>query len=104
MAYDAVLAERVRDLCGLPEKRMFGGAAFMLDGNMTVGIIGDDLAVRVPRDEYDAALTEPGTRPFDFTGRPMTGWLMVSGEVLDDDVLAAWVSRATAYAGSLPPQ
>lgn len=104
MAYDEVLAERVRATCGLPERRMFGGAAFMLDGNMAVGIIGDDLAVRVPRDEYEAALTEPGARPFDFTGRPMTGWVVVSGEVLDDDVLAAWVSRSMAYAGSLPPK
>lgn len=104
MAFDEVLAGRVREACGLPEKRMFGGIAFLRDGNMAVGVIGDDLVVRLPKEEHAAALEEPGARPFDFTGKPMAGWLVVAGEVLDDDVLAAWVGRGTAYAGSLPPK
>lgn len=104
MAFDEVLADRVRDLCELPEKRMFGGIAFLLNGNMAVGVHGDDLIVRVAKADHEALLAEPGARPFDMTGRPMAGWLLVSGEVLDDAVLAAWVSRGTAYAGSLPPK
>jgi TfoX/Sxy family transcriptional regulator of competence genes len=104
VAYDEVLADRVRELCGLPEKRMFGGITFLRDGNMAVGVIGDDLLARVPAEAYDAALAEPGARVFDLTGRVMTGWVLVSGEVLDDDVLAAWVDRAVAYAGTLPPK
>ena len=104
MAFDDVLADRVRDLCGLPEKRMFGGIAFLLNGNMAVGVHGDDLIVRVAKADHEALLDEPGAKPFDMTGKPMAGWLLVSGEVLDDDVLATWVKRGTAYAGSLPPK
>ena len=104
MAYDEVLAERVRELCGLPDKRMFGGIAFLLSGNMAVGVHGDDLIVRVSREDHEALVAEPGARPFDMTGRPMAGWLLVSGEVLDDDVLATWVRRGTAFAESLPPK
>jgi TfoX/Sxy family transcriptional regulator of competence genes len=104
MAYDEVLAGRVRDATGLPEKKMFGGIAFLLSGNMAVGVHADDLIVRVSKESYDALLGEPGAKPFDMTGRPMTGWLLVSGEVLDDDVLRTWVDRGVSYAGSLPPK
>ena len=104
MAFDEVLGDRVRELCGLPEKRMFGGLAFLLDGNMAVGVIGDDLIVRLSREEHATALDEPGARPFDMTGRPMAGWLVVAGETLDDDVLASWVRRGVAFAETLPPK
>lgn len=107
MAFDEVLAGRVRDIAGdapLAEKRMFGGLAFLLDGNMAVGVTGDDLIVRVAKADTEALLAEPGARPFDMTGRPMTGWLLVAGDVLDDDVLATWVGRGVSYAGSLPPK
>ncbi len=105
MAYDEVLADRVRDVSGgLAEKKMFGGIAFLLAGNMAVGVHGDDLIVRVSRDDHAALLAEPGARPFDMTGKPMAGWLLVAGDVLDDDVLRAWVDRGVAYAGSLPPK
>ena len=104
MAFDDVLAGRVRGLCGLPEKRMFGGIAFLLNGNMAVGVHGDDLIVRVAKEDYEGCLAEPGAKPFAMTGKPMAGWLLVSGDVLDDEVLAAWVTRGTACAGSLPPK
>lgn len=107
MAFDEVLAERVRDAAGdvpLVEKRMFGGLALLLNGNMAVGVHADDLIVRVAKADHDVLLAEPGAKPFDVTGRPMSGWLLVSGDVLDDDVLATWVSRGVAYAGSLPPK
>ncbi len=106
MAYDDVLASRVREAVGplLVEKKMFGGLAFLLDGNMAVGVHGDELIVRMSRDDHASLLAEPGARPFDMTGKPMAGWLLVAGEVLDDDVLAQWVERGMTYAGSLPPK
>ena len=70
---------------------------------MSVGVIADDLIVRVNPADYDAALRRPGARLFDFTGKPMRGWLVVDGTAIDDDdALAAWVETGTAYAGSLP--
>jgi TfoX/Sxy family transcriptional regulator of competence genes len=105
MAYDETLASRVRDLApDLSEKKMFGGLALLLSGNMAVGVHGDDLVVRVAKESHSALLAEPGARPFDVTGRPMAGWLMVAGEVLDDDVLRTWVTRGVTYAASLPPK
>ena len=105
MTYDETLAGRVRDTVpGLAEKRMFGGLAFLLSGNMAVGVHGDDLIVRVAPDDHAALLGEPGARPFDLTGRPMKGWLVVAGEALDDAALAAWIARGVAFAGSLPPK
>jgi hypothetical protein len=84
MAYDEGLASRIREAIGeqpgLAEKKMFGGLAFLVDGNMACGVRGDDLIVRVAAEEADAALDEPGARPFDLTGRPMKGWLMVAAD------------------------
>ncbi len=107
MAYDEGLATRVRDVLGdrpgLAEKRMFGGLAFLLHGNMACGVRGDDLIVRVAAEVADAAQGEPGTRPFDLTGRPMKGWLLVDpGGHAEDEDLRRWVDRGVAYAGSLP--
>ena len=109
MAYDEGLATRVRDVIGdrpgVDEKKMFGGLAFLLNGNMACGVRGDDLMVRVAADAADAALREPGARLFDMTGRPMKGWLLVApdGHAEDDD-LRRWVDRGLAHAGSLPPK
>jgi TfoX/Sxy family transcriptional regulator of competence genes len=109
MAYDEGLATRVReelgDQPGLTEKQMFGGLAFLLNGNMACGVRGDDLIVRVAADAADAALEEPGARPFDLTGRPMKGWLLVAADGhAEDDDLRRWVGRGLAYASSLPPK
>ena len=93
MAFDDALAERLRDrlrdAAGVHEKKMFGGLAFLTDGNMTVGVHGDDMIVRIAPDDTPTALAEPGVRPFDITGRPMRGWILVAGEALDDDVAGA---------------
>lgn len=107
MAYDEGLAQRLREqmdgVAGLAERRMFGGLAFMLNGNLACGVMGSDLVVRGGPDEHDAWLAEPGVRPFDFTGRPMRGWLVVDSEtVADDEDLAAWVGRGVGYAKTLP--
>jgi TfoX/Sxy family transcriptional regulator of competence genes len=108
MAYDEALAERIRDrLAGTPgvaEKKMFGGLAFLTDGNMTVGVHQDDLMARIDPADTAAALDRPGARPFDMTGRPMRGWILVDGEALDDDVLDTWLTDAKAFVATLPPK
>lgn len=109
MAYDEGLAERVRELLlgdpDIAEKRMFGGLAFLLRGNMAVGVTGDDLMVRVGPDATDAALARPGARLFDMTGRPMRGWVVVAGPaVAEDETLAAWVGEGRDFAAGLPPK
>jgi TfoX/Sxy family transcriptional regulator of competence genes len=88
---------------GLVEKQMFGGLAFLLHGNMVCGVRGDNLIVRVVAEEAEAALGEPGARPFDLTGGPMKGWPLVdaNGHAEDDD-LCRWVDRGLVYASSLP--
>jgi TfoX/Sxy family transcriptional regulator of competence genes len=107
MAFDEKLAVRVRRQVGkrngLSEKKMFGGLAFLLHGNMSCGIHGNELIVRIDPATTESALAEPGTRIFDITGRPMTGWLLVGTAGLKDDTaLAKWVRRGLDYAASLP--
>ena len=104
MAYDEALADHVRsalaERAGLSERKMFGGIGFMLNGNMCVGVHGEELIVRIPPERTDEALTRPHTRVFDMTGRPMKGWLLV-GAAAD---LNAWIAEAAEYAASLPPK
>ncbi|MBN8432072.1 MULTISPECIES: TfoX/Sxy family protein [Microbulbifer] len=107
MAYDEKLAEKVRELLtpsdGLSEKQMFGGLAFMLNGNMACGVIGEELMVRVGPDNYQAALGERYTRPMDYTGRPLKGMVYVEEDAIAED-LDGWVNRGAEFAGSLPPK
>jgi hypothetical protein len=105
MAYDEGLAERVRELLGARgvEKKMFGGLAFMLDGNMSVGVMGDGLLVRVAAGDNDALLSEPGVTQPAMGGRTMKGWLLVDSDaVAEDAALQTWVTRGTTYASTLP--
>ena len=107
MAYDERLTERVLRILGeepsLVQKKMFGGVAFMLQGNMACGVIGNDLIVRVSRTEYEAALTRPHVREMDFTGRTMRGWVVVGPEgTKDDGSLQDWVDTGASCALSLP--
>jgi TfoX/Sxy family transcriptional regulator of competence genes len=107
MAYDESIAAKVRTLiadeAGLTEKKMFGGIAFMIGGNMACGVNKEDLIVRIDPGEHQAALTEAGVRPFDFTARPMKGWLSVGPDgYADDRDLVRWVERGVTYARSLP--
>jgi hypothetical protein len=108
VAFDAALAERVRDRLadrpGVTDKRMFGTLAFLTDGNLTVCVHGDDLMVRVGRDGVAGALTRPGARTFEMSGRPMRGWVLVDGAVLDDDALTEWIGRAGDFVRTLPPK
>jgi len=104
------LADRIREhfapLPGMTEKKMFGGRAFMLDGNMVVGIMKEGaLLARVGKDGYAAALTRPGCVPMTMGVKTMSGFVSVDGEVLEgDDALAAWLDECLAFAASLPPK
>lgn len=109
MAYDERLASRVQGFLAqedaLAELKMFGGWCATIGGNMAVGVLGNDVIVRVGPGAYAAALAEPGVREFDFSGRPMAGWVFVSGRsVRSAEALEAWVDRGVAYARSLPPK
>jgi TfoX/Sxy family transcriptional regulator of competence genes len=108
VAYDVELADRIRERLAdeqTTEKAMFGGLAFLLNGNMSVSVSGQGgLLVRVDPDETEALLAEPGAEEFEMGNRgPMKGWLRVRPDVLDDErVLTTWVRRGVAYARSLP--
>jgi TfoX/Sxy family transcriptional regulator of competence genes len=84
---------------------MFGGIAFMLAGNMAVGVIGEDLMVRLDPADAEKALAEPHTRPMDFTGKPMKNMVYVDAEgTASDEDLTAWVEAGADHAASLPPK
>lgn len=97
MAYDELLANRIRRALGdrqdISERRMFGGLAFLYHGRMCCGIVGGDLMVRVPAEEFDAVLRRPHARPMDFTGKPLTGFVYVSpAGVRTAAALRAWLA------------
>jgi TfoX/Sxy family transcriptional regulator of competence genes len=110
MAYDEHLANRIRELIAgdpeITEKRMFGGLAFLVAGNMAVAASGQGgLIVRVDPEATAALVTKPHARPFEMRGRAMQGWLRVEPEgVGSKRQLERWVERGVAYARSLPPK
>ena len=110
MAYDEELADRIRDLVaserGVTEKKMFGGLAFLLNGNMSVAASGQGgLLVRVDPDESDKLLKRPGTSLMEMRGRTMPGWMRVEGDaVRTKQQLSFWVERGVTFARSLPPK
>jgi len=107
MAYDHALADEIR--AALPpdvpiaEKAMFGGLAFLVDGNMAVAANGrGGLLVRTDPVGVDALLA-PGVEPMVMRGRPMPGWLFVEGPAIEgQDAVTAWVRRGVAFARTLP--
>jgi TfoX/Sxy family transcriptional regulator of competence genes len=110
MAYDEALAGRIRQLMagerGVKEQTMFGGLAFLVNGNMSVAASGQGgLLVRVDPDESDSLVQKPGVEMMEMRGRRMAGWLRVDAEaVRTKKQLAAWVDRGVAFARSLPPK
>jgi len=107
VAYDEALADDIRnkigDHPGLSERQMFGGIAFMINGNMAVGVSGDELMVRVGKDKHEEAVGLPGARIFDMSARPMRGWVAVAPDGFAQEAdLDAWIERGVAFAESLP--
>jgi TfoX/Sxy family transcriptional regulator of competence genes len=109
VAYDEGLAHRLGDalgpLPGIIAKKMFGGIVFMWNGNMLVGVMGADLIARVGPEGHADALAQPGARIFDFTRRPMNGWVVVDGAVVAEDAaLDDWIARCREFVEALPPK
>lgn len=107
MAYDEGLADDIRARIGshpgLTEKDMFGGIAFMVNGNMAVGVSSDELMVRVGKDAHDEAVARPGAWMFDMSSRPMRGWVLVSPSGMKSDAdFDAWINQGVDFAKSLP--
>lgn len=107
MPYDEGLAERLREAFStrkdVTEKKMFGGIAFMVSGNMCCGVVNDTLMARVGPDHYDTALKRPHARKMDFTGRPLKGFVYVAPEGFEsDEDLAGWVQVSLDFVTTLP--
>ena len=110
MAYDEDLANRIRELLsgerGVEEKRMFGGLAFLINGNMSVAASGQGgLLVRVPPEDTDRLIDGKHVSPMVMAGREARGWLRVAADgVKTKRQLQSWVSRGTGYAKTLKPK
>jgi len=109
LPYDESVAARIRRALAprtdIDERKMFGGLAFLMHGNMCCGVVKDTLVVRLGNDGAAAALAEPHARPMDFTGKPMKSMVYVGPEgIADDDDLNRWLGRAIAFAETLPPK
>src|SRR3989442_12298973 len=108
MSYSEAQASRVRKALagrkGIIEKELFGGIAFLLGGNMCVGVHGDDLIVRIEPSTTAAMLKEPGAKPFDLAGRTgMAGWRLLSPRgYRTEAALETWVARAGGVGSSIP--
>lgn len=107
MAFDETLAARVREIlspvAGFSEKRMFGGLCFLLHGNMCCGVLKDDLVLRLDPERARELLSRAHTRPMDFTGRPMKGFVFIDpGGLRARRQLREWVSMAQSFAQGLP--
>lgn len=109
MAYDEKAAARVRAALkrrkGIREKKMFGGLAFLLHGNMCCGVLGEDLVLRLGEEDSARARREPHTRPMDFTGRAMNSMVYVApAGYRTDEKLSQWLERAVKFGRTLPPR
>lgn len=109
MAYSEKLAARIRKALppqsGVTERRMFGGLGFLWQGNLCLGIMGDELIARIGPDHYERAMMKTGVRKFDITGRPMRGWVVVMAESLrSEKSLRDWIHTALEFTDCLPPK
>lgn len=106
MVYNEKLASMVREIIhekrNISEKKMFGGLAFMLNGKMFCGIVKDDLMVRTGPENYEKALNKPHTRPMDFTGKPMKGFVFVAPQgCKTTKALSEWIGLGLDYVSRL---
>jgi TfoX/Sxy family transcriptional regulator of competence genes len=110
MAYDENLADRIREALGarrgIDEIKMFGGLCFTLNGNMACGVMRDGLLVRVPLDDFEQLLKQPGARTMDMmAGRTPKGFIVVDGSAVSTKPkLQKWVARGVEVAESMPPK
>ena len=107
MGYDELLVDRIRAMVwnepGISERKRFGCQAFLVNKNFACGAFVDRLIVRMPVEEYPAALQQPGVSEFDLTGKPSRGWVLVDQDVLQtENDLRRWVEIGTQFARTLP--
>jgi TfoX/Sxy family transcriptional regulator of competence genes len=107
MAYDEGLEARIDEITdgweNYEKKKMFGGICYLRSGNMAFGIWKDYLIVRCGRDRHTECLRQEHTKAFDVTGKPMSGWVMVAPEgVEEDSELMKWIGTGDEYSASLP--
>src|ERR1051326_796158 len=106
MAYDQTLAARIDELVKgkkkFEAKKMFGGIGYMLNGNMCVGVYKNDLIIRCDPAEIDKFLSQKNVRPFDITGKPMKGWLLISAEGTKGIDLQKWFDKSFSFVQTLP--
>ena len=109
MPYSKDIAERIEALVNtwpnFNHKKMFGGVCYLLSGNMFCGVYKDYLILRLGKEEARDALRLDTVRPFDITGKPMKGWVMVKAEgFADRQGLQAWLNKARRFVQTLPPK
>jgi TfoX/Sxy family transcriptional regulator of competence genes len=107
MPYNEKIEDRIKKVVSkwkdTRDKKMFGGVCHLLNGNMFCGVYKDFLILRLGEENSIDALKLPFVRPFDITGKPMKGWVMVEeGGFNSDDVLKIWLNKARKYARTLP--
>jgi hypothetical protein len=109
MAYNEEIESRIKKIVSrwqnTDAKKMFGGVCHLLNGNMFCGVYKDYLILRLGEEGAKSASVRPFVRPFDITGRPMKGWVMVAGEGFKtDDALRDWLNKAVCFVRTLPPK
>jgi len=107
MPYDEELNGRIKKIVspwqGTDAKKMFGGVCHLINGNMFCGVYKEFLILRIGREKSEEALKLPYIRPFDITGRPMQGWIMVDSKgYKSDEELRAWLEQARGFVNTLP--
>ena len=107
MAYDEKLDARVTAAIadwGTTRKKMFGGTCHLINGNMLCGVYKDFLILRLGEEAARDALKRHGVKPFDVTGRPMKGWVMINASTLDQAAFLKWLKRCRLFVAALPPK
>ena len=105
MPYSETLDSRIVSVLsgwGATRKKMFGGTCHLINGNMICGVYKDSLVLRLGEEQGRKALKEPHVRPFDVTGKPMKGWVMVEKDGFEGQFLDQWLEKARMFAESLP--
>ena len=105
MAYDPELDSRVEEFAtswGASRRKMFGGTCYLLNGNIVAGVSGESLFVRLSPEDGEVALRRPDIRPFDISKNPLSGWVMIAPDGLDDESLEEWLEQARDFVLTLP--
>lgn len=107
MPYSEALDSRIisaLSVWGTTRKKMFGGTCHLIHGNMMCGVYKNDLFLRLGEEQASKALKEPHVRPFNVTGKPMKGWVMVEKDGFEGQLLNRWLEKARMFVESLPPK